>query len=137
MRNDALVSAALLELLEKRLEHDAAEHQRLADFFQFAPEPYVVTSAEGTIREANQAAAALLGAGPDALVGKPLATFVAVGVRPAFRSQLQRLGAGECESARWRTRLRTRKEEALDAEVSVRTIREHAAGGLCWSLRTL
>jgi PAS domain S-box-containing protein len=137
MRNDLLLSTALLEALEKRLEREASERQRLADFFHFAPEPYVVTNAEGIIQEANVAAASLLGVRVEAVVGKPLATFFAVGARAGFRSQLRRLATAECESARWQTRLRTRTQATLPAEVGVRAIRDPAARGLCWSLRTL
>jgi PAS domain S-box-containing protein len=138
MRNDLLPSAALLEQLEKRLEQEAAERQRLADFFNFAPDPCLVTAAGGTIREANQAAAALLGAPAGALSGKLLVGFIAVEARRPFRTQLNRVTtAGDGAAARWRTRLRARRGNALEAELSVRAIRDAANGGLCWLIRPL
>src|SRR3954471_20431518 len=38
-----------------------AERQRYADLFHFAPDPYLVTTPDGTIRDANRAAALLFG----------------------------------------------------------------------------
>jgi len=62
-----------------------AERRRYLDLFDFAPDPYVVTSADGTIREANRAAAALLGVTQQYLMGKPLSVFVPEAARRAFR----------------------------------------------------
>jgi len=52
------------------------ERQRYRDLFEFAPDGYLVTDADGTIQEANQAAALLLGVRQDFLGGKPLVVFV-------------------------------------------------------------
>ncbi|MFQ5804286.1 MAG: histidine kinase dimerization/phosphoacceptor domain -containing protein [Candidatus Methylomirabilales bacterium] len=68
-----------------------AERQRYQEFFEFAPDGYLVTDAEGTIREANRAAAALLTAHQDHLIGERLVTFVAERDRRTFQSQLARL----------------------------------------------
>ena len=68
-----------------------AERQRYQEFFEFAPDGYLVTDAEGTIQQANRAAATLLAAHQDHLMGKRLVTFVAERDRKTFQSQLARL----------------------------------------------
>ena len=45
-----------------------AERQRYQELFEFAPDAYLVTDAEGTIQEANHAAATLLGVRRDFLI---------------------------------------------------------------------
>jgi PAS domain S-box-containing protein len=76
--------------LDERAELEA-EIQRYQDLFTAAPLPYLVTSLDGTIRQANAAAAALLGASEKLLVGRSLALFTPEGQRRTFRSQLAEL----------------------------------------------
>ena len=61
------------------------------NLFQYAPEAYLVTDAQGIIREANQAAALLFGMHQDWLIGKSLAVFVAKEQRPALAEHMARL----------------------------------------------
>lgn len=65
-----------------------AELRRYRGLFEQAPDAYLVTDGDGVIREANAAAAALLGVHGEALRGKPLALFVAGDDRRAFRALL-------------------------------------------------
>ena len=67
-----------------------AEGRRYRDLFDYAPDAYLVTDPLGIIREANHAAAVLLGVEQRFLVGKPLAVFVPEEGRPAFRAELAR-----------------------------------------------
>lgn len=67
-QNDQL--AASRQLVE-------AEQHRYQELFELAPDGYLVTDPEGVIREANRAAAEMLGVQQDFLVGKPLLTFIA------------------------------------------------------------
>ena len=62
--------------------------QRYQDVFAAAPLPYVVTSLDGTIRQANMAATELLGAPEKLLVGRPLAMFTPEGHRREFRNSI-------------------------------------------------
>lgn len=73
--------------------HAEAQTQRLRyqELFDFAPDGYLVTDSRGLIQEANHAAALLLRARKDFLVGKPLPFFVAAGWRSAFYARLGRL----------------------------------------------
>jgi PAS domain S-box-containing protein len=84
-QNESLAAAELLL---------ATERQRYADLFHFAPEPYLVTGADGTIREINHAAAELLQVRARNLVGKPLTVFVAREEVRRFREQVNRAAAG-------------------------------------------
>jgi len=70
------------------------ERQRYADLFHLAPEPYLVTGPDGTIRESNRAASELLGVMERGLAGKPLAVFVVGADLRKFREQVNRAAAG-------------------------------------------
>src|SRR5688572_11034577 len=54
----------------------AAERQRYHELFNLAPDGYLVTDADGVIREASMAAAELLGRPRRYLIGKPVRVFV-------------------------------------------------------------
>ncbi|HSU14822.1 PAS domain-containing sensor histidine kinase [Longimicrobium sp.] len=71
-----------------------AERQRYADLFHFAPDPYLVTGSDGTVREANRAAAALLAVAERSFPGKPLSVFVARNEVRGFREQVNRAARG-------------------------------------------
>lgn len=79
VQNEALATAALA------LD---AERRRYRDLFHAAPEPSLLTNLVGKVEEANLAAHTLLGAGPKALIGKPLAVFVALQSRHNFRTEI-------------------------------------------------
>lgn len=87
-----------LEVVEEELvaahEEVEVERQRYQELFDFAPDGYLVTDREGTIREANRAAAMLLNVSPQFLVGKSLLVFIDREERHAFYSQLTRLFQG-------------------------------------------
>ncbi len=77
--------------LEESRRAVEAERQRYRDLFDFAPDGYLVTDLAGVIREANRAAGELLGVAPRYLERKPLASYVAMEDRAAFRGGLNRL----------------------------------------------
>jgi PAS domain S-box-containing protein len=112
---------------ERRLYHDLFEH---------SPDAYLVTDLAGVIRDANQAATALLNVDKRFLVGKPLANFVVEGGRTAFRLEVNRLAQAPGTS-QFDLVLKPRKGPPIDAEVSVRAeIDPHGAAiRLRWSLR--
>src|SRR5215510_15475714 len=60
------------------------ERQRYQELFDFAPDGYLVTAADGMIQEANHAAAALLGMPQPHLLNKYLADFIAQEESPTF-----------------------------------------------------
>jgi PAS domain S-box-containing protein len=117
-----------------------AERQRYQELFDSAPVPYLVTDPVGRVREANRAAAALLGVEQRFLRGKPLAACVASGDRWAFRSFLGRLHRGEVDRAGdCPVRIRRRGGEIVPAAATVQPVRDPmgALVGLRWLLRTL
>lgn len=115
VQNEALADA------RDALEAERERYQRL---FEFAPDGYLVTDADGTIREANRAAAQLLNVSPEFLVGKPLVTFIPEDERRRFRSRLLHLAeaGGRHE---WEARLRPRRGEPFDAILTVEAGRDH------------
>jgi PAS domain S-box-containing protein len=109
------VAAEELQGLRDRL---LAERQRYVELFDFAPEPYLEIDARGNIREANRAAAELLGCSQEHLAGKPLALFVATEMRREVRSRMFALteaaGGGVIE---FDTRLQPRDERSLPVQL--------------------
>ncbi|HEX7240781.1 MAG TPA: PAS domain-containing protein [Longimicrobiaceae bacterium] len=113
-----------------------AELQRYRDLFRLAPDPYLVTDADGVIREANAAASALLGVREEALPGKPLVVFVPEEDRKAFRTQLPWLFETERLTG-WKLRLAPRNGAPRAVEVTVCSERgtSGAPSGLRWTVR--
>ena len=64
------------------------EKFRYQDLFDFAPDGYLVTDANGIIREANQAIATLVKIKPSYLLNTPLAVYISNPDRKAFRNLL-------------------------------------------------
>ena len=128
-QNDEILAAQLLA------DHHRQRYQAL---FDFAPDGYLVTDAQGMIREANHRAAEMLKIGEKFLVNKPLVTFVAEDTRTAFRAGLNWLDqAGRTEE--WEVQLKPRKGDAFPAALSV--VMDRDASGrpatLRWLLRDI
>src|SRR5690349_3784712 len=64
------------ELLRAQQVALEESRQRLVDLFESTPIAYLTLDVEGQIREANIAAGKLLGVAREALLGKPLASFL-------------------------------------------------------------
>ncbi len=118
-RDDEL--AATCERLE-------GERQRYQELFDAAPDGYLVTDANGVIREGNRAASQLLHLGRERLVGRSLSAFVAREERAAFSALLANLQRGEnppvCE-----LRMRPRGRALFPAALTLAPVRD-AAGQL-------
>jgi PAS domain S-box-containing protein len=117
--------------LQGQAELLSRERERYGEFFDYAPDAYVITDAGGNIREANRAARDLLGAD---IVGRALDRYIATEQRTIFLSRLLRLAPGSPVS--WETRL---GRESQKAQLSVRAIplRTSGVAGLCWIIRPL
>ncbi|HEX2091191.1 MAG TPA: PAS domain-containing protein [Longimicrobiaceae bacterium] len=131
LRSQAEQFADLWRTLEAELQH-------YRELFRLGPDPYLVTDAEGVIREANLAVASLLGVWEDYLPGKPLGMFVPEEDRRAFRQQLPWLLETERLSG-WGLRLAPRGRTAIPVEVSVSAGRDPLGlpCGLRWAIRDL
>src|SRR5712692_5737048 len=94
------------------------ERQRYQELFNLGPDGYLATDANGTIQEANRAAATLLNCPQGFLVGKPLVLFVAESEGEAFRTRLRWLleaaWAGE-----WEVRMQPQRGPSFDASLTV------------------
>ena len=115
-----------------------AERERYQTLFELAPDGYLVTDINGIVREANRAAATLLGIDQKYLQGKPLANYVAQPERANFRSLLRQIRAtGRLQG--WELGLQQRSGETITAEITVETVldREGQVVTLRWQLRDI
>jgi PAS domain S-box-containing protein len=127
-QNEALATARLTA---------EAERQRYQELFDFAPDGYLVTDPQGRIREANQAAALLLGVSQSRLLDQPLTNFIAAEDRQAFGAFLPELWQIE-DTRDWEMRLQPWARATFPAALTVTAIR-HPQGvtGLRWLLRNI
>ena len=133
-----------LDVMWEELQGQAAlltrENERYAQFFEYAPDAYLITDVGGSIREVNQAALELLKAPRDGVVGKALSGFIAGEDRVAFLSRSVGLMFGTAAlPSSWRSRLERFGGAALEVEFAVRAIplKKSGIGGICWLLRPL
>ncbi|HEV3464706.1 MAG TPA: ANTAR domain-containing protein [Actinomycetota bacterium] len=116
-----------------------AERRRYQALFDLAPVAYVVTDPTARVREANRAAADLLGVDQRFLAGKPLAAYVASGDRWAFRAMVARLYRGDDERVSDRPlRFRRRGGEVVTVAATVEPVPDlDGAPAVRWLLRRL
>jgi PAS domain S-box-containing protein len=131
VQNLALVEA------HETLEQERREYRVL---FEGAPRPFIVTDLAGTIRMINRAGAALLGASPEVLHGKPLAAYVALDDRHHFRQELHAIASADLTrlepAIETRVTIAPRGGGSIDTVASVRRIvnPRSDAGTLLWIL---
>ncbi|MBW8907311.1 MAG: PAS domain S-box protein [Betaproteobacteria bacterium] len=131
-----------LDVMWEELQGQAAlllrENERYAEFFQYAPDAYLITDAGGGIREVNQAALELLQSPRDTVIGHALSEYIGDDDRIAFLTRTVNLMlAGPAKPVAWRAQLKQRGGEPMAAEFSVRAIplKKSGVGGLCWLIR--
>lgn len=140
-KRDMEMALEELDVMWEELQGQAAllvrENERYAEFFEFAPDAYLITDAGGSVREVNQAALELFKAARDDVVGRPLSEFVADEDRVAFLSRSVGLMIGAAKPNSWKAHLQPGEGERFTAEFSVRSIplRKSGVGGLCWLIR--
>jgi len=127
------------ELLATRQELEA-QRERYAALFWLAPQGYLVTDAEGIIKEANRQAATLLNLAQGLLVGKPLLVFISDDDRRRFHTELSRLLSDRSctmPSSSWSMALQPRERPPFPAEVSVAVVRDphNAEISLNWQIQ--
>ena len=127
------------EELQGQAELLSRESERYAEFFDHAPDAYIVTDIGGSIREANRAAGELLRADRDVLLRQPLASYIVAADRTAFLSRFVGVMVEGVAKAAWEARLQPAAGGALRAHFSVRAIPlgKSGVGGLCWLIRPL
>ncbi len=134
-RGDETQRAQNDELIKNRngLETALRHYQEL---FDRAPDAYIVSDAEGTIREANIAAVHLFDVRHERLIGSSLASFISGPERRAFRFMVGRVASGERppgDDGEWTLRLRERGSGALEVACTVAPV--HDSHGNLISLR--
>ncbi len=98
-----------------------AEKQRYQKLFEEAPDGYLLTDTQGTIWEANRAAATLLNVRQQYLVGKPLVIFFTEEMHQEFYSKLNQINQIE-RVQEWEVRLISRNRTPFDAALTMATV---------------
>jgi PAS domain S-box-containing protein len=125
--------------LEGEQESHGQYERDCIDFFEFAPQPCVLTDLNGRVRCANGAAAKLLGVSVAELQRKLLASFFPPEHDVLTADCLLELTTHSPPRAiHWRTTVQ-RKAGSTDVEANVSEIgrRRGSANGLCWLLLPL
>jgi len=141
-KRDMEMALEELDVMWEELQGQAAlltrENERYAQFFEFAPDAYLVTDVGGSIREANQSALEILRSARDSVIGQPLSDFISPEDRVSFLSRSVGMTlAGAPKSALWRMRIQPAGGEDFAADFTVRAIplKKSGIGGLCWLVR--
>lgn len=115
-----------------------AERQRYQDLFDFAPDGYLLTDANGTIIEANRAVGTLFNISQKYLVGKPLITFVRQEERQHFISQLLQLQQLD-RVQEWELCLQRRQGDSFEAALTVGAVSDRSGKlvALRWLVRDI
>lgn len=121
-------SLEAMEVIEEELiyqnEYLAEEHQRYYDLFEFAPDAYLLTDAQGVILVANRAAGALFNLLPNLLIGKPLANFVSERERSVIRTKINQLSSVYSAVQEWEISMCPRRGQSFDASLLVAPVRD-------------
>jgi len=142
-QRDVQIALEMLDVMWEELQGQAEvltrENQRYAEFFEYAPDPYLVTDAGGSIREANRAAADLFHAGRGTLIHRAISGFTSEADRAAFLSHFVGAILDNVQKASWEARVVRAEGEPVRAVFSVRAIPlcKSGAAGLCWLVRPL
>jgi two-component system, OmpR family, sensor histidine kinase VicK len=114
------------------------ERERYQNLFNQAPDGQLVTDRRGTIRIANQAAAALLGVNSTFLVGKPLSLYIAQPNRSSFLKHLADLSHAESPHC-WSGSLAPRHGKSVPVELRATSLREgiEQAVALHWTIHDI
>ncbi len=113
------------------------EQRRYYDLFDAAPDGYLVTDPDGTIREANRAASSLLAVHKESLRGRNLAHFVGEGSREEFWSRIALAADGQPQRD-VELRLRPLEGEPVYASVSIAPVLPEEEGlSLRWMVRDI
>jgi PAS domain S-box-containing protein len=129
---------AAQEDLARQNEVLGAERERYRDLFDFAPDGYVVTSAEGVIEEMNVAAADMLRLESRQAVGKPFVGYIAQEDHAGFMARMAE-AAGVEAIRQWEIMLKPRRGDPFPASVDVAPVRgdDGRVVSLRWLLRNI
>lgn len=123
MQTSLEASAVVEEGLLEQNQQVITELWHYYDLFQFCPDAYLVTDANGLILEANSAIAQLLNVPQSYLAGKPLAVFVPQVARKIFRTLLNQLSPAK-DIFSWQLSLCPRQKKPFAAKLNVAIARD-------------
>ncbi len=104
--------------------------RRYRQLFYDAPDGLLATDFRGNIRDANRAAARLLGLSRSDLMGRSLAFFVSRGQRRSFRARLAKLRAGKARGIEeWQLRLQPPGGEPIETALAIAAVNGPARCG--------
>ena len=109
----------------------ATERASFQMLFEYAPDGYLVTDVAGLVLRANRMSGELFGVPRGHLVGKPLAIFVELRERGAFRKLLRQLSEGEGRMFTFEANLVARGGHPFDASIHV----VNGGSELRWTVR--
>ncbi|WP_414621322.1 PAS domain S-box protein [Calothrix sp. CCY 0018] len=101
-------------------ENAKLQQQRYENLFEFAPDAYLVTDANGKIQEANLKASNLFSVSRKYLIGKPIFVFIAKPDRKSFRTQVNLLERVED----WECYIKPRKATPINATITMTSIHD-------------
>ena len=114
------------------------ERTRYRTLFEFAPDPYLVTDAAGTIQQANTAAAEFLGVPAALLIGKPLINFVDLRGRQDFRAHLRGLASAlRADKLQVEFTIRDGRTVPVETAIAVISAGREKSPSYCWLLRDM
>jgi PAS domain S-box-containing protein len=140
------------ELLQQQNEEILVTHQSALDerlryqhLFELAPSACLVTDLDGKIAEANLAAERLFNVPHIYLMGKPIAVFVALEERKAFRRQLAQIAASANSTGEqiegWEFRFLSRNHDPVEVDITIgqipHTMNLASSKSLLWILRDI
>jgi putative nucleotidyltransferase with HDIG domain/PAS domain S-box-containing protein len=113
-----------------------AESCQYQDFFELAPDAYLVTDPQMAIQKSNQMAATILQMDRDFLKNKPLTLLIMESDRPALQAGLSQVWT-EGQKRDWKLHLEPGKSPAFPVYVNVRAQMDHQAEPtrLLWLIR--
>lgn len=116
----------------------AAERARYYEFFELAPDAYVITDTNGAITEANSVASHVLRTPADRLLGEPLAAFVAPSDESLFGARLAALQQSHTRNPiEWQLWLRPPGSSPFPVSVTVSAIVGNQPPQIRWLLRDI
>lgn len=114
------------------------ERKRYQELFEFMPNAYLITDAQGKIQEANRAAARLLNIELSYLRDKLLINFIPLQERSTFRFKLNQLQQRNVVQ-NWTVGIQPRNSECIEVDVTIDAVfdPEGRVVSLRWILREL
>ncbi len=116
----------------------AADHTRYHEFFDLAPDAYVITDTRGVVIEANRAASLLLRSRAGGLAGESLVAVVAPSDEPLFRERLAALRQSRTrEPVAWQLWLQPAGASPFPVSVTASALVDEQTPQIRWLLRDM